>query len=177
MNIQRILISSILPLTVILTGCSDNSDNSMVPDSSQTASARQIAAEQKAAADKKSFLKFYQDFSNALESRDWPALAALTTFPLVLRSELDGEPEVILDKPNFINKIGEIFNEEVYISINDELLASNYRDIILNLHQHHVMNDEAVQLFGLRFEKDPDSWKFTGITTHVHIVEKYVEGK
>ena len=170
---HRLLISSILLLSATLTGCSENIDEAGHQTDNQTQTAAQTSEQLKAARNIQSFPNFFQFFFTKVQNSEWTDLAEMSIFPFILTGELDADPKVILDKQGFINIIGELFKEEVYISFKDQLIATNYRNIILNRQQQLEIESDEAQLFGLQFVRVSDSWKFSGITTHVHIIEKY----
>lgn len=173
LKVKIILLLCILPIIQLMMACAEKAD---MDESILSSSAESSKAERHALENRQSFNTFYKEFSNTVQQGDWASLARMAVFPFVLRAELDDEPKVDMNNKTFINLIPLLFNEEVYISINDELIATNYQEIILNRHTELTADKEEVQLFGLYFNRGQDGWKFTGITTHVHIVETYAEG-
>jgi hypothetical protein len=118
---------------------------------------------------------YLTEFSNLLKTKNWDGLADITDFPIVIRGELDDEGSVNLDRKIFVKFIGEFFQEEVYLTSNDELVPSTYRDLMVKPIEKPIINKDIVELHGFEFLKKGQNWKLKQITTYVHIVEKFME--
>lgn len=117
------------------------------------------------------------EFSTLLKSEDWNGLADITDFPLIIRGELDDEGSVELDRKKFVRFINEFFKEEVYLNINDELVAFTYRDLMIKPIDKPQVASDIMELHGFQFINKNQRWKLKQITTYAHIVEKYIELK
>lgn len=118
---------------------------------------------------------YLTEFSIIVKTENWDGLADITDFPIVIRGELDDEGSVDLDRKIFVKFIGQFFQEEVYLTINDELVASTYRDLMVKPIEKPKIENDIAEIHGFRFIKKGQSWKLKQITTYVHIVEKFME--
>ncbi len=103
--------------------------------------------------------RFLDVFSEAVNVRDWLCVTALTGFPLEVRAELDGEEALALDRSDFLSFIKQFFKEETYLNIDDNLVQTTYREIILNREEEKEVFGNEVYLHGFVFKRESGGWK------------------
>ena len=175
MRYSWIFIICILSFSAMAISCDEDSSKTTTHPANTVTKSGLAHTEKKNQLNYKDFSVFYSAFSSAVDRSDWEYLAKLTRFPFLLRGELDAEGQVVFNKDGFIKAIGKLFNEEIYINVNDELVATNYRKVIFNAKKKQQYVDEDAQLFGIQFRNKNDGWKLSEITTHAHIIEKFSE--
>jgi hypothetical protein len=131
-----------------------------------------------ASADQKNqtFGAFLSELSTLVKTNNLEGLADITDFPLTIRGELDDDGSVEIDRTRFVNLIGEFLQDEVYLIINDELVTSTYRDLMIKPIDKPEIDGDAATLHGFHFVRREQHWKLEHITTYVHIVERFSHG-
>jgi hypothetical protein len=119
---------------------------------------------------------FLSEFSNFVREGDMEGLADMTEFPLTIRGELDDEGSLEIDRKRFVDIIDEFFREKVYLTINDELVASTYRDLMINPMDKPEIDGDTAELHGFHFVRKNQHWKLKQITTYAHVVEQLAQG-
>ena len=158
-----------------ITGCAKNTEEPIQTTDMVHAHTNNTAAHVEVKQKKQTIEAYLTEFSILLKAKNWDGLADITDFPIVIRGELDDEGSVKLDRKIFVKFIGQFFQEEVYLTINDELVASTYRDLMIKPIDKPEINNDIADLHGFQFIKKGQNWKLKQITTYVHIVEKFME--
>lgn len=158
-----------------ITGCAKNTEEPIEATGVVHAQTINTSAPVEVKEKNQTFEAYLTEFSNLLKTKNWDGLADITAFPIVIRGELDDEGSVDIDRRIFVKFIGEFFQEEVYLTINDELVASTYRDLMVKPIDKPIIKNDIAGLHGFQFLKKGQSWKLKQITTYVHIVEKFME--
>ncbi len=158
-----------------ITGCAKNTDEPIETTDVVHAHANNTSTPVEVKQKNQTIEAYLTEFSTLLKTKNWDGLADITDFPIVIRGELDDEGSVDLDRKNFVKFIGQFFQEKVYLTINDELVASTYRDLMVKPIDKPVINHDIAELHGFQFIKKGQNWKLKQITTYVHIVEKFME--
>ena len=158
------------------SGCAKGNDQQS--DAHATSLSQQNSASKSAGKKKETqtFGMFLFEFSDLIKTSNWKGLADITDFPLTIRGELDDEGSVEIDRKQFLKLIGGFFKEEVYLTINDKLVASTYRNIMIKPVDKPEINGNAAELHGFHFVRKNQHWKLKQITTYVHVVEKFAQG-
>ena len=174
--ISRFLAIFMVSILWSTTGCAKNDDQQ---SSALSASHSKINSTSTPAVDKnetQKFGAFLSEFSALIRASNWEGLADITDFPLTIRGELDDEGPVEIDRQRFLKLIDGFFQEEVYLTINDELVASNYRDLMVKPIDKPEIDGDTAELQGFHFVRKNQHWKLKQITTYVHIVERFAQG-
>ena len=172
-----VLIVFLLSFSAISISCAEDSSSTTTHPGSAVTTSVLAHASNVPQLNYRDFSEFYNDFSRAVDRSDWEHLAKLTRFPFILEGELDGDGRVVFDKGSFIKSIDELLKEEIYINLDDDLVVTTYRKIILKSKNNEQVDGDEAQLFGIQFHNTGDGWRVLKITTHVHIVEKYSKEK
>ena len=121
------------------------------------------------------FDAFTSEFSSLVKAGNWEGLADLTEFPLTIRGELDDEGSVEINRKRFVKFIGGFFQEEVYLTINDELVTSTYRELMIKPVDKPELDGDTAELYGFHFIRKNQHWKLNRIVTYAHIVERVAQ--
>lgn len=175
MRFPQIFVVCLLSFFAMAISCADNNVKSTTHTLDTVTKVSQVHIKKDSQLIFYDFSEFYSTFSSVVNREDWKYLAELTKFPFVLKGELDDEEQVVFDKDGFIRAIDGILRENIYI--NDKLVETSYFKLILNPKNLQYDDGDEAELFGILFSKKSDVWKLSMITTHIHIIEKYLEDK
>lgn len=169
--VNRFIATFLASVLWCTTGCAKSDD--------QTTDSYSVAPSQADSTSKQnhqSFKAYIAEFSALVRDGNWEGLADITDFPLIIRGELDDEGSIEVDQKRFVHLIGKFFQEEVYLTINDELVAFTYRALMSKPHDKPEIDGDMAELHGFHFVRKDRRWKLKQITTYVHIVEKFAQG-
>jgi len=174
-TVNRYIATLLASIFLSITGCAKNTEGPIEATDVVHAHNNNTSAPVEVKQKKQTIEAYLTEFSILLKTKNWDGLADITDFPIVIRGELDDEGSVDLDRKVFVKFIGQFFQEEVYLTINDELVASTYRDLMVKPIDKPKIEHDIAELHGFQFIKKGQNWKLKQITTYVHIVEKFME--
>lgn len=161
-----------MSILVSATAYATNNDKQIIISPKPHSQANSASTPDEAERETQTFDTFLSEFSGLVKTNNWEGIADVTDFPLTIRGELDDDGSVEIDRERFLKLIGGFFQEEVYLTINDELVASTYRNAMINSIDKPEINGDTAELHGFHFAIKNQHWKLKQITTYVHVVEK-----
>ncbi|ARU55598.1 hypothetical protein OLMES_1523 [Oleiphilus messinensis] len=112
------------------------------------------------------FEQFYHQFSTAINTNNWLALADLTKFPFIFRGQLDFEGEVTVDNTEFMKLMPSFLELETFISLEDESFSTTYRVLAVTpMDEANDIEANQAHIHDFVFKKENGHWQFVQIYT------------
>lgn len=174
--VNRSVVIFLMNILFVTTGCAKNDDQQSVALSTSRSQANSTSPPVRTNQETQTFGTFLSEFSSLVKAGNWEGLADITDFPLTIRGELDDEGSIEINRRSFVKKIGDFFQEDIYLTINDELVTFTHRDLMIKPIDKPEIDGDTAELHGFHFVRKNQNWKLKQITTYVHIVEKFAHG-
>lgn len=118
------------------------------------------------------FYSWHQKFVDVIDSENWSALQQLSSLPLLVRGELDGEGECLIDEKQFSERMKTLMDQPALINVDDEFVEGNVRGMIMTgMPTEESIEQSQVRIQDLRFEKVDGQWRWVKIYLNLEALE------